>query len=107
MGEGVGSLSGQTEMKPIATAFVTARFMDTAWAVTGTPQCPAIWKVRNVPPTSEGGPYGPLKPLPTRVSAKRQGWIAMNAEGSVGIAACKASSTGSGAACSWAVTPEA
>jgi hypothetical protein len=82
---GIGAPAGQTAMNPGALVFATVMFAETTWAVAGMPHLVAIGKTRGAPATSEGGPKGPGgKGPPVRVSARRQGAIAMNAIGGVG-----------------------
>src|SRR5438270_6072339 len=69
-------------MNPGPCVFVTVTFKETAPALAGMPQRPVSVKFRGDPWARAGGPYAPVKPLP-RVSAMRQGVIAMNGRGFV------------------------
>jgi hypothetical protein len=84
-GEGCGLPSGQTATHPAPSGCVTVMVPETAWAVFGIPQYPAIGNTRGVKATSAGGPKGPVMPPLPRVSTRRQGWMATKAMGSVGI----------------------
>jgi hypothetical protein len=63
--------------KPGPAVFVAVTLRDTPVAVAGMPHCPWIGKSRGTPAASDGGPKGPVKPLP-RVSTMRHGVSSTN-----------------------------
>src|SRR5438876_1853002 len=90
-------------MNPGAAVWVTVMLAETACAVAGIPQKPAIGKMRMAPPISAGGPKGPVNPPEGRVSARRQGGMATNAMGGVGsVSTSDGSAAGSGTPCAQA-----
>src|SRR5712692_2418472 len=72
-------------MKPGPAVLVTVTFKETACAVPAMPHWPVRVKFLGIDPGSDGGPYAPVNPLP-RVSAIRQGVMAIKGSGEVGNA---------------------
>src|SRR6185295_1820227 len=78
-------------MNPAPCVKVTPRLAETASALEGIPQCPAMGKLRGTPAGSNGGPKDPENPFP-RVSSNRQGVMPTNWRGPVGIEVVAATS---------------